>query len=38
LEEYPDLAVMLQSRISKSVSDFMAQLERIRMKLDQADL
>ena len=38
LEEYPELAVLLQERISKSVTDFVTQLERISVKLDQADL
>ena len=37
LEEYPDLAILLQERISKSVNEFMTQLERISVKLDQAE-
>lgn len=37
LEEYPSLAELLQERISKSVSEFMVHLERISVKLDQAE-
>ena len=37
LEEYPDLAAILQRRIAGSVDEFMARLDGIRAKLDRAD-
>ncbi len=37
LEEYPQLAVILQNRISESVEEFMEQLDKIRAKLDHAN-
>ncbi|EFL88114.1 cyclic nucleotide-binding domain-containing protein [Ahrensia sp. R2A130] len=37
LEEYPELAAILQQRIAGSVDEFMARLERIRAKLDHAN-
>ncbi|MEE9375885.1 MAG: cyclic nucleotide-binding domain-containing protein [Rhizobiaceae bacterium] len=37
LEEYPDLALILQRRIMVSVDEFMEQLDRIRAKLDHAN-
>ena len=36
LNEYPELAKILQTRILESVSDFMAKLDVIRAKLDHA--
>lgn len=36
LQEYPQLAGLLQERIGASVNEFMAQLETIRAKLDHA--
>ena len=36
LSEYPQLAVLLQHRISESVNDFAGRLETIRAKLDHA--
>ena len=36
LEEYPQLATLLQRRITKSMDEFMEQLELIRAKLDHA--
>ena len=37
LEEYPELAVLLQQRISKSVNSFVGELAAIADKLDQAN-
>ncbi|MEO0547072.1 MAG: cyclic nucleotide-binding domain-containing protein [Pseudomonadota bacterium] len=37
LDEYPELAVLLQQRIGHSVNEFVDQLERIRAKLDHAN-
>ncbi|MEN0041975.1 MAG: cyclic nucleotide-binding domain-containing protein [Pseudomonadota bacterium] len=37
LEEYPDLAAILQQRIAGSMDEFMKQLGRIREKLDLAE-
>ena len=37
LEEYPELASVIQERLSKSVSEFVAQLETVRLKLERAE-
>ncbi|MFD0916604.1 cyclic nucleotide-binding domain-containing protein [Pseudahrensia aquimaris] len=37
LEEYPSLAESLRDRISTSISEFIAKLETVRIKLDQAN-
>ena len=36
LNEYPELAVVLQQRISQSVAEFTDRLEKVRAKLDHA--
>lgn len=37
LEEYPDLTVLLRERLANETQEFLARLERIRVKLDHAD-
>ena len=37
LEEYPELAEGLHAKLSKSVNDFVAKLETVRVKLDRAE-
>ncbi|MEL6968492.1 MAG: cyclic nucleotide-binding domain-containing protein [Pseudomonadota bacterium] len=37
LEEYPQLAVVLQQRIGASIGEFVGQLDRIRAKLEHAN-
>lgn len=37
ISEYPELAVLLQQRISDSLEDFMGRLDQIRAKLEHAN-